>query len=188
MVESKTFEETMCEVMSGTLFIDKKFMNEVNTLFFEQLNNDGKLNEIIHENDVDLEKVLLTGINYTYDDGGMDAVVYVTSELTKHFLKNDAIDVSDVIMSLRSRFNKGDLNVICQVNYDFRLVFPKEFKTSQGIKFNYKDEYGTTTDNEICDFGTNLRKLKATFKVTTPKEVVDTLFEIMHNLLKEGNK
>ena len=50
MVEDKTFEETMCEVMSGTLFIDKKFMNEVNTLFIERLKNDEKLDKIIREN------------------------------------------------------------------------------------------------------------------------------------------
>lgn len=40
MVENKTFEETMCEVMSGTLFITRKFMSEVETLFMERLSND----------------------------------------------------------------------------------------------------------------------------------------------------
>lgn len=56
MVENKTFEQTMSEVMSGTLFINRKFMNEVETLFIERLNNDEKLDRIIRENDVDLEK------------------------------------------------------------------------------------------------------------------------------------
>jgi hypothetical protein len=184
----KTFEETMCEVMGGTLFIDKKFMKEVNTLFFERLNNDEKLNEIIRENDVDLEKVLFTNINYTYNDGGMDAVVSVMPELMKHLLKNDTINVNNVTMNLYSRFDKGDLVVNCQVKYDIRLVFPKEFKTSQGIGFEYKDVYGTAADNEIYDVSTNVRQLQATFNVKTPKEVVDILFEIMYNVLKEENK
>ena len=80
MVENKTFEETMCEVMSGTLFIDKKFMSGVNTLFIKRLKNDEKLDKIIRENNVDLEKVLFTNINYTYNDGGMDAVVCVSCQ------------------------------------------------------------------------------------------------------------
>lgn len=186
MVENKTFEQTMGEVMSGTLFITRKFMSEVETLFMERLNNDEKLGKIIRENDVDVEKVLFTSINYTYDDGGVDAVVCVMPELTKHFLKNDTINVSDVTMNLYSRFNERNLTVICQVNFDVRLVFPKEFKTRQGVKFDYKNVYGTTVDNEICDFSTDSRKLQSTFKVTTPKEVVDILFEVMHNLLQEG--
>lgn len=77
LVEDKTFEQTMSEVMSGTLFINRKFMNEIETLFMERLNNDEKLDRIIRENDVDLEKVLFTSINYTYNDGGVDAVVCV---------------------------------------------------------------------------------------------------------------
>lgn len=186
LVEDKTFEQTMSEVMSGTLFINRKFMNEIETLFMERLNNDEKLDKIIRENNVDLEKVLFTSINYTYNDGGVDAVVCVMPELTKHFLKNDTINVSDVTMNLYSRFNERNLTVICQVNFDVRLVFPKEFKTRQGVKFDYKNVYGTTVDNEICDFSTDSRKLQSIFKVTTPKEVVDILFEVMHNLLKEG--
>lgn len=185
MVENKTFEETMCEVMSGTLFIDKKFMSEVNTLFFEGLNNDEKLNKIIRENNVDLEKLLFTNVNYTYNDGGMDAVVCVMPELTKHFLKNDTINVSDVTMNLYSRFDKGDLDVVCQVNFGVRLVFPEGFQTSQGVNFDCKNMLGTTSENEICDLETNLRKLQAIFRVTTPKEVVDILFETMNHLLNE---
>lgn len=186
MVENKTFEETMCEVMSGTLFIDKNFMSEVNTLFIERLNNDEKLNEIIRENDVDLEKVLFTNINYTYNDGGMDAVVSVMPELMKHLLKNDTINVNNVTMNLYSRFDKGDLDVVCQVNFGVRLVFPEGFQTSQGVNFDCKNMLGTTSENEICDPETNLRKLQAIFRVTTPKEVVDILLETMHYLLKEG--
>lgn len=44
---------------------------------------------------------------------------------------------------------------------------------------------GTTSDNEICDIETNLRKLQAIFRVTTPKEVVDILFETMNHLLNK---
>ena len=78
LVEDKTFEQTMSEVMSGTLFINRKFMNEIETLFIERINNDEKLDKIIRENNVDLEKVLFTSINYTYNDGGVDAVVCVS--------------------------------------------------------------------------------------------------------------
>ena len=184
MVENKTFEQTMSEVMSGTLFINRKFMNEVETLFMERLNNDEKLDRIIRENDVDLEKVLLTSINYTYNDGGMDAVVCVMPELVKHFLKSESVIVCNVAMNLFGNFSEGVLTGVCQVIFDTKLVFPEVFGTSKGVDFEYKDAYGTTCDNEVYSIGTNARKLQAVFKLTTPSEVVDILFEVMHNLLK----
>lgn len=188
MVENKTFEQTMSEVMSGTLFINRKFMNEVETLFMERLNNDEKLDRIIRENDVDSEKVLFTSINYTYNDGGMDAIVCVMSELAKHFLKSESIVVRNVAMNLFSNFNEGVLTGVCRVTFDTKLIFPEVFGTSNGVNFEYKDDFGATCDNEAHFIGTNLRKLQATFKLTTPLEVVDILFEVMHNLLKEEDK
>lgn len=80
MSENKTFEQSMSEVMSGTFFINNKFINEVETLFMERLINDERLDEIIRENGIDLERVLFTDINYTYNDGGMDAVVCVSCQ------------------------------------------------------------------------------------------------------------
>ena len=188
MVENKTFEQTMSEVMSGTLFINRKFMNEVETLFMERLNNDEKLDRIIRENDVDLEKVLFTDINYTYNDGGMDAVVCVMSELVKHFLKSESVIVRNVAMNLFSNFNEGVLNGVCQVIFDTKLVFPEVFGASNGVNFEYKDAWGTTRDNEVHDIGTNQRTLYARFKLTTPLEAVDILFEVMYNLLNEENE
>lgn len=184
MVENKTFEQTMSEVMSGTLFINRKFISEVKTLFMERLQNDAKLDKIIRENDVDLEQVLFTNINYTYNDGGMDAIVCVMPELVKHFLKSESVIVCNVAMNLFSNFNEGVLTGVCQVIFDTKLVFPEVFGTSKGVNFEYKDAYSTTCDNELHDIGTNVRKLQATFKLTTPQEVVDVLFEVMHNLVK----
>lgn len=188
MVENKTFEQIMSDVMSGTFFINKKFINEVETLFMERLRNDEKLDEIIRENNVDLEKVLFTDINYTYNDGGMDAVVCVMPELVKHFLKSDSVIVRNVAMNLFSNFNEGVLTGVCQVIFDTKLVFPEAFGTSKGVDFEYKDTWSTTCDNEVHDIGTNVRKLQAMFKFTTPLEIVDVLFEAMHNLVKEGDK
>lgn len=188
MVENKTFEETMSEVMSGTMFITRRFMSEVETLFMERLNNDEKLSKIIRENNVDVEQVLFTSINYTYDNGGMDAIVCVLPELVKHFLNNDSVIVRDVAMNLFSNFNEGVLTGVCQVIFDTKLVFPEAFGTSKGVDFEYKDTWSATCDNEVHDIGTNVRKLQAMFKFTTPLEIVDVLFEAMHNLVKEEDK
>ena len=187
MIENKTFDETMCEVMGGTLFITRKFMSEVEMLFMERLKNDEKLGKIIRENDVDLEQVLFTNINYTYNDGGMDAIVCVMPELVKHFLKSKSVIVRNVAMNLFSNFNEGVLNGVCQVIFDTKLVFPEVFGTSQGVNFEYKDAYSTTCGNEVYDIGTNLRKLQAKFTITTPMEIVDVLFEVLHDLLEEGD-
>lgn len=186
MVENKTFEETMSEVMSGTLFINRKFMSEVETLFVERLSNDEKLDRIIRENNVDLERVLFTSINYTYNDGGMDAIVCVMPELVKHFLDSESVIVRNVAMNLFGNFSEGVLTGVCQVIFDTKLVFPEVFETSKGVDFEYKDAWSTTCDNEVHSIGTDVRKLQATFKLTTPSEVVDILFEVMHNLLNEG--
>lgn len=188
MVENKTFEQTMSEVMSGTFFINKKFINEVETLFMERLQNDAKLDKIISENDIDLERVLFTDINYTYNDGGMDALVCVMPELVKHFLKSESVIVRNIAMNLFSNFNEGVLNGVCQVIFDTKLVFPEVFGTSKGVNFEYKDTWSTTCDNEVHDIGTNQRTLRAKFKLTTPSEVVDILFDVIHNLLKEENE
>lgn len=184
MVENKTFEQTMSEVMSGTLFINRKFMSEVETLFMERLSNDEKLDEIIRENNVDLERVLFTSINYTYNDGGMDAIVCVMPELVKHFLDSESVIVRNVAMNLFGNFGEGMLTGVCQVIFDTKLVFPEVFGTSKGVDFEYKDAWSTTCDNEVHSIGTDARKLQAVFKLTTPSEVVDILFEVMHNLLK----
>lgn len=187
MVENKIFEQTMGEVMGNTLFINRRFMSEVETLFMERLMNDDKLGKIICENDVNVERVLFTNINYTYNDGGMDAIVCVMSELVKYFLNNESVIVRNVAMNLFSNFNEGVLTGVCQVIFDTKLVFPGVFGTSKGVDFKYKDSYSTTCDNEVHNIGTNQRKLQATFKLTTPIELVDILFEVMHNLLEEGN-
>jgi hypothetical protein len=113
MVENKTFEETMSEVMSGTLFINRKFMSEVETLFMERISNDEKLDEIIRENNVDLERVLFTSINYTYNDGGLDAIVCVMPELVKHFLDDESVIVRNVAMNLFGNFSEGVLTGVC---------------------------------------------------------------------------
>lgn len=184
MVENKTFEQTMSEVMSGTLFITRKFMSEVETLFMERLSNDEKLDEIVRENNVDLERVLFTSINYTYNDGGMDAIVCVMPELVRHFLDSESVIVRNVAMNLFGNFSEGVLTGVCQVIFDTKLVFPEVFGTSKGVDFEYKDAWSITCDNEVHSIGTNERKLQAIFKLTTPSEVVDILVEVMHNLLK----
>lgn len=76
------------------------------------------------------------------------------------------------------------LTGVCRVIFDTKLIFPEVFGTNNGVNFEYKDDFGATCDNEAHFIGTNLRKLQATFKLTTPLEVVDVLFEVIHNLLK----
>lgn len=49
--------------MSNLVLVDKAFMDKSKLLFFEHLNNDEVLDELVCKNDVDLESVLYTSID-----------------------------------------------------------------------------------------------------------------------------
>lgn len=55
------------------------------------------------------------------------------------------------------------------------------------MEFKYKDEFDRTCGNVITN-GTSTRRMESTFKLFTVNELVDVLFEILGQLLKEGNK
>ena len=51
------------KTVSNLVLVDKAFMDKSKLLFFEHLNNDEVLDELVCKNDVDLESVLYTSID-----------------------------------------------------------------------------------------------------------------------------
>ena len=172
------------ELSNRKLLVDDEFMAEVNTLFIKRLGTDEELGKIIRENNVDLEKVLSTSIDRSYYQTG--GYVTVMNDLTQYFLKSDTLSVSGIVVTVNNHSLSNGINTTCHVRFATRLVFPKEFGLDGGIKFDYVNKFGVLSKNEITEVNNHDRKLKASFKVSTSADVVDVLFGVMHNLLKDG--
>lgn len=178
-------EEYMKRELAGRkLLVDERFIIEVKTLFMQRLSVDKKLGKMIYDNDVELDGVLSTYVdNSSYRTGGS---VTVMSDLARYFLKSDTVSVHGITVTINNHSVTKDVNAVCKVDFTTRLVFPKEFRLEDSVDFGYEDEWGTPSKNELCAFSNGQRKLKARFKVSTPTDVVDVLFGVMHNLLKDG--
>lgn len=164
------------------LKVNREFMNEFEQLFFERLSNDELLDELVRKNNIDLERVVYTSID---DECGQHGVL-VMSELLKHFpTKNDNVEIGSISMRITNEWKSDVLNVKCKIDFSFKVVFPTVI-VMDDMKFIYKDEFGRECDNEIIERYTNLRRMESKFEVRTVEELVDVVFEILHNLMKRG--
>ena len=158
-------------------------MNEFEQRFFERLSSDELLDELVRENDVDLENILST---YVDDTWGYHSI-RISHELLKHFLKDDVVSVDSIHMKIINYIDPDSLEVDCEIKFSYKVRFPSVIDIDDSVVFRYKDEFGRTCGNEIVN-GTSTRRMKSTFKLFTVNELVDVLFEILGQLLKEGNK
>ena len=165
------------------LTVNREFMNELEQRFFERLSNDELLDELVRENDVDLENVLSTYVDDTWGYHG----IRVSHELLKHFLKDDVVNIMSIRMILTNYTEKEFLGVDCEVQFSYKVRFPNVITIGDDVEFKYKDEFGRTCGNVITN-GVNTRRMESTFKLFTVNELVDVLFEILGQLLKEENK
>lgn len=158
-------------------------MAEFEHLFFERLSNDELLDDLVMRNDVNLEDVLST---YVDDTWGYHSI-HVSHELLKHFLKDDAVSVDSIHMKIINYIDPDSLEVDCEINFSYKVSFPRVIDIDDDVVFRYKDEFGRTCSNEIAN-GTSTRRMESTFKLFTVNELVDVLFKIFEQLLKEGTK
>lgn len=165
------------------VLVDKPFMDEFKLLFFECLNDDEMLDELVRENNVDLENVLYTSIDGEWGQHG----VLVRNELLKHFpTKDDNIEIGSINMRITNNWQRNVLDVNCKIDFSFKVAFPTAIDM-EDVKFIYKDEFGRECSNEIIEHYTNIRRMESTFEVRTVDELVDVIFKIFEQLLKEGN-
>lgn len=170
-------------MVSRVIVVNREFMNEFEQRFFERLSNDELLDKLISENNVDLENVLST---YVDDTWGYHSI-RVSHELLKHFLKDDVVNIMSIRMMLTNYTEKEFLGVDCEVQFSYKVRFPNVITIDDNVEFKYKDEFDRTCGNVITN-GINTRRMESTFKLFTVNELVDVLFEILGQLLKEGNK
>lgn len=166
------------------VLVDKAFMDKFKLSFFERLNNDEVLDELVRENNVDLENVLYTSIDGEWGQHG----VLVRNELLKHFpTKNDNVEIGSINMRITNNWQRNVLDVNCKIDFSFKVVFPRAIDM-EDVKFVYKDEFGRECSNEIDGRYTNLRRMETTFEVRTADELVDVTFRIFEQLLKRGEQ
>lgn len=169
--------------MSRMVLVDKAFMDKFKLLFFERLNDDVMLDELVLENNVNLENVLYTSIDNECGQHG----VLVRSELLKHFpTKDDNVEIGSIKMRITNEWQRDVLDVKCKIDFSFKVVFPTVI-VMDDMKFIYKDEFGRECNNEIIERYTNLRRMETAFEVRTADELVEVTFRIFEHLLKEGN-
>ena len=167
------------KTVSRVIVVNQEFMNEVEQRFFERLSNDELLDALVRENDVDLENVLSTYVDATW--GYHD--IRVSQELLKHFLKDDAVTLESVRMTITNYTDKECLGVYCEVKFSYKVSFPSIILIGDDVEFKYKDEFGRTCGNVITN-GINTRRMESTFDVRTLDELVDVMFKILGQLLK----
>lgn len=155
-------------------------MNEFEQRFFERLSNDELLDKLVRENNIDLENVLST---YVDDTWGYHSI-HVSHELLKHFLNDDTVSVDSIRMKIINYIEPDSLGVDCEIKFSYRVSFPTAIDIDDNVVFRYKDEFGRTCGNEIVN-GTSTRRMESTFTLFTVNELVNVLFEIFGQLLKE---
>lgn len=168
------------KTVSNLVLVDKAFMDKFKLLFFERLNDDEMLDELVRENNVDLENVLYTSIDSEWGQHG----VLVRNELLKHFpTKDDNVEIGSINIRITNNWQRNVLDVNCKIDFSFKVVFPIAIDI-EDVKFVYKDEFGRECSNEIDGRYTNLRRMETTFEVRTADELVDVTFRIFEQLLK----
>lgn len=168
------------ETVSSLVLVDKPFMDKFKLLFFERLNDDEVLDELVRKNNVDLENVLYTSIDGEWGQHG----VLVRNELLRHFpTKDDNVEIGSINMRITNNWQRNVLDVNCKIDFSFKVVFPTAIDM-EDVKFIYKDEFGRECSNEIDGRYTHLRRMETTFEVRTVDELVDVTFRIFEQLLK----
>lgn len=158
-------------------------MDEFRLSFFERLNDDEMLDELVRNNNVDLEHVIYTSVDEECGQHG----ILILSELMKHFpTKNANVEIGSIKMRITNEWQRDVLNVKCKIEFSFKVIFPTAIEM-EDVKFSYKDKFGEECINEIHERCTNLRRMESTFEVRTVNELVDVTFKILEELLKEGN-
>ena len=153
-------------------------------MFFERLNDDELLDELVRNNDVDLEKVLYTSIDSDWGQHG----VLVMNELLKHFLKDDVVELFSITMRITNNWQTKAIDVNCKIEFSYKIKLPTIIEIGDNVKFNYKDNVGRQCDNLIFERGSSVRRMESTFEVRTVDDLVDMTFKIFEQLLKEGTK
>ena len=170
-------------MVSRVIVVNREFMDEFEQRFFERLSNDDLLDKLVVENEVDLENVLSTYVDDTW--GHHD--IRVSHELLKHFLKDDAVTLESVRMTITNYTDKECLGVYCEVQFSYKVRFPNIITIGDNVEFKYKDEFGRTCGNVITN-GVDTRRMESTFEVRTVDELVEVTFKILEQLLEGENK
>lgn len=158
---------------------------EAYNLFMRRLKGDGRLMDIIENNNVNIEDILYLPT----DDGRGHKIIAITKSLAKHLFNNGHYELFDIQCDVSEHTIRGDYNRIvgfnlhvdCYLHYDVNVVKPPLMNLDDKVNF----EYGFGLDNKEQDYINMYRRVSthAKFTVVSLHELVSCMFAIMHKLL-----
>ena len=152
--------------------------------FMRQLKDDKRLFKIIEDNDIDIDDVLDLPTNNCYHS----KIITIKPSLAKHLYNKDNLQLSNIEFYVLERTTRTDNGGVgyeilyeCCTYYDILPVTPPLFEIDERVKFS--------------DRGVALKRSMAgrvgaisSFTVSSLREIVWYMFEIMHKLLDENEK
>lgn len=152
--------------------------------FMSQLKDDKRLFKIIEDNDIDIDDVLDLPTNNCY----YSKTITIKPSLAKHLYNKDNLQLSNIELYVLERTTRTDNGGVgyeilcdCFMYYDVLPVSPPLFKIDERVKF--KDRGVTLKRNMLGRVGA-----MSSFTVSSLREIVWYMFDIMHGILDENEK
>lgn len=152
--------------------------------FMRRLKDDERLFKIIEDNDINIDDVLDLPTNNCY----YSKTIMIKNSLAKHLYNKDNLQLNNIEFDVLERTTRTDDGGVgyeilcdCRTYYDVLPVTPPLFDIDERVKF--------------ADRGVTLKRSRAgrvgaisSFTVSSLKEIICYMFEIMHRILDETER
>ena len=152
--------------------------------FMRRLKDDDRLFKIIEDNDINIDDVLDLPTNNCY----YSKTIMIKNSLAKHLYNKDNLQLNNIEFDVLERTTRTDNGGVgyeilcdCRTYYDVLPVTPPLFDIDERVKF--------------VDRGVTLKRRMAgrvgaisSFTVSSLKEIICYMFDIMHKILDENEQ
>jgi hypothetical protein len=152
--------------------------------FMRRLKDDERLFEIIEDNDINIDDVLDLPTNNCY----YSKIITIKPSLAKHLYHKENLQLSNIDFHVLERTIRTDNGGVgyeilcdCFMYYDVHPVTPPLFEIDERVKFSNR---GVTLKRSMVG------RVGATssFTVSSLREIVSYMFDIMHRILDENEQ
>lgn len=149
--------------------------------FMRRLKDDERLFKIIEDNDINIDDVLDLPTNDCY----YSKTITIKNSLAKHLYNKDNLQLNNIefyVLERTTRTDKGGVGYAilckCYTYYDVLPVTPPLFEIDERVKF---------ADRGVTLKGSRVGRVGAisSFTVSSLREIVSYMFQIMHKNLDE---
>lgn len=152
--------------------------------FMRQLNDDKRLFKIIKDDDINIDDVLDLPTNNCY----YSKTITIKPSLAKHLYHKDNLQLNNIefyVLERTTQLDDGGVGyeILCDccTYYDVLPVTPPLFEIDERVKF---------TDRGVTLKGSMVGRVGAisSFTVSSLKEIISYMFEIMNKILDENER